>query len=229
MSPASFTPALGQPALTGVYDMAIRLLTRERVWRGALLRQVNPAGGDAILDVGCGTGSFAIMLKRAVPRAHVVGLDPDPAVLEIAAAKARAAGLDIEWRQGFASEAAGLGSFDKTVSSLVFHQVSLSGKRGGIAAMFQAVRPGGEVHIADYARQRSAWMRALFRLTVQQIDGVSDTQPNADGALETILSDLTGSAVRPEAIVRTATGAISLFRAFVPASATSPRRQVPSK
>lgn len=219
-SQTSFTPALGLSGFTHAYDMAIRLLTRERVWRGVLLRQVRPVNSDAILDVGCGTGTFAIMLKRVAPRAHVVGLDPDPAVLKIAAAKARAAGVDVEWRQGFASEAARIGSFNKAVSSLVFHQVPLSGKRDGIAAMFHAVRPRGEVHIADYARQRSVWMRALFRLTVQQIDGTTDTQPNADGALETILSNLTGNAVQPESIVKTATGAISLFRAFVPAAAT---------
>ncbi|MFB9773962.1 class I SAM-dependent methyltransferase [Sphingomonas yabuuchiae] len=75
-------------------------MTRERTWRGALLRQLAPKEGESILDVGCGTGSFAIMLKRAAPGARIVGLDPDPAVLAIAAAKARAAGVEIEWREG---------------------------------------------------------------------------------------------------------------------------------
>ena len=30
MHPTNFTPALGWPQLTGAYDLAIRLLTRER-------------------------------------------------------------------------------------------------------------------------------------------------------------------------------------------------------
>lgn len=123
MTKAAFTPALGYPALTGAYDVALRLLTREGVWRAALLAQVAPRNGDAVLDVGCGTGSFAILLKNAAPGARICGLDPDPAVLDRAAQKAANAGVDIEWRQGFARDAAFHGTFNKVVSSLVFHQV----------------------------------------------------------------------------------------------------------
>lgn len=214
MEQAGFTPALGRPGLTRAYDLAICLLTRERTWRSALLRQLAPMKGESILDVGCGTGSFAIMLKRAAPGARVVALDPDPAVLAIAASKARAAGVEIEWREGYANDAANLGeSFDKVASSLVFHQVPLPGKREGIGAMFQAVRPGGEVHIADYALQRNKLMRTLFRVTVQLVDGVADTQPNVDGIIEAILADLTGEETSAQRVIGTPTGAISLFQA----------------
>ena len=77
--------------------------------------------------------------------------------------------------------------------------------------MFAAVRQGGEVHIPDYASQRGI-MRALFRLTVQQIDGLADTQPNAEGALEAILSNQSGAPVGPTRVIPTPTGAISLFK-----------------
>lgn len=217
MQEISFTPALGVPGLTRSYDLAIRLLTRETVWRSMLLRQVAPRNGETIIDVGCGTGTFALLLKKAAPGARIIGLDPDPVVLELAAKKAHAAGLKIEWRQGLAVDAAGFnGDLDKAVSSLVFHQVPITGKRNGVAAMFASVRLGGEVHIADYAQQKSNLMRSLFRITVQSIDGVSDTQPNADGALERILAECNGSAVEARAVVNTATGTISLFKAVVP-------------
>lgn len=218
MSDQSFTPALGRLGSVGFYDRAIRLLTRELVWRAALLRLVSPQAGELILDVGCGTGTFAIMLKRLCPAARIVALDPDPDVLRIAARKGMEAGVSIEWRQGYASDAEALGAAaDKAVSSLVFHQVPMAGKRDGIAAMFAAVRQGGEVHIADYASQRGI-MRALFRLTVQQIDGLADTQPNADGALEAILSDRSGAPVEATRVIPTPTGAISLFKVQRPAS-----------
>ena len=217
MNNTAFTPALGSGRLTGAYDLAIHLLTRERRWRDALLAQVTPGSGETILDVGCGTGSLAIMLKRAAPGARVIGLDPDPQVLAIAADKAKRAGVAIEWRQGFAKDAAAFaGAVDKAVSSLVFHQVPPAGKREGLAAMFAAVRPSGEVHIADYARQPGLLMRAMFRLTVQMVDGKADTQPNVDGALETELAALTGTQVHPTLVVPTLTGAISLFRATRP-------------
>ena len=214
MQATSFTPALGRAAFTGSYDRAIRLLTRERIWRAALLRQVAARAGESILDVGCGTGTFAIMLKHAAPAARIIGLDPDPEILAIAAGKADRAGVSIEWHQGFARDAAEFsGTLDKSVSSLVFHQVPVDGKREGVAAMLAAVRPGGEVHIADYARQRSWLMRALFRLTVQRVDGLADTQPNADGALEANLAEGGSRGGSATLVVPTPTGAISLFRA----------------
>lgn len=214
---APFTPALGRRGLTGAYDFAIRLLTREREWRTALLDQVAPLGGQTILDVGCGTGSFAILMKQKAPGARIIGLDPDPDVLARAEIKARKAGVDIEWRQGFASDAAALGEhLDKAVSSLVLHQIPLAGKRSGIEAMFAALRPHGEIHIADYARQESPAMRFLFRQTVQCLDGVADTQPNADGAIEAILTELSGSPASAQRIIPTLTGAISLFRLSTP-------------
>lgn len=218
MKDTQFTPALGLPGLTGGYDLAIRLLTREAVWRNMLLRQVAPLSNETIIDVGCGTGTFAMMLKRAAPAARITAIDPDPDVLDRARRKAEAASIAIDWRQGFARDVADLGSFDKAVSSLLFHQIPLAGKREGLAAMFACVRPGGEVHIADYALQRGALMRALFRLTVQTLDGRADTQPNADGVLERILSGYSAAVVAPQAVVPTATGAISLFKSTRPSS-----------
>lgn len=216
MEEQGFTPALGNAAFTGVYDGAIRWLTRERVWRAALLEQVAPQPGETILDVGCGTGTFAVLLKRAAPDARIIGLDPDPDVLAIADDKAARAGVAVEWRQGFAQDAADFaGTLDKAVSSLVFHQVPLARKREGVAAMLGSVRRGGEVHIADYARQPSLLMKALFRLTVQRLDGLADTQPNADGALEAILrSAVSPAAAKPRLVLPTPTGAISLFKAI---------------
>lgn len=211
MARAEFTPAAGFVGLTPVYDVALRVLTRERRWREALIKQIGPRPGDAILDVGCGTGTLAIMMKRRVPGARVVGLDPDPAVLALAAAKARRAGVDIEWHRGFAQDAELLGKFEHVISTLVFHQVPPDGKSAGLRAMFAAVRARGTVHVADYCRQPDWLMRQLFRF-IQIVDGRRNTQANADGAVERILESLGGRPARPENIVRTPTGAISLFR-----------------
>ena len=211
MREAGFTPALGHSALTPLYDLAIRVLTREHRWREVLVEQINPKDGESILDVGCGTGTLAIMLKRRSPRARIVGLDPDPAVLATAEEKASRAGVEIEWRLGFARDAAAFGEFDQVVSTLVFHQVPPEEKLGGIQAMFDAARDGGSVHIADYCRQPDWLMRQLFRI-IQTVDGKPNTQANADGAVEKILASLSGTQALPKTIVRTPTGAISLFR-----------------
>ena len=211
-SPArDYVPALGFAALTPLYDAVLRFATREAVWRSALVLQIGPKTGETIVDVGCGTGTLAVMLMRCAPGARVVGIDPDPVVLEIAARKAREAGVDVEWRRGYARDAAllGAGAADKIVSSLVLHQVPTPEKAAAVAAMFDAVRPGGEIHIADYARQTGA-SRLLFTI-IGLVDGFANTRPNADGALEELLLASTGLPVRARQVVPTVTGAISLF------------------
>ena len=216
MTESEFTPALGYSALTPFYDGAIRLLTREAVWRGMLLDAIGPRDGEAILDAGCGTGSLAVEIKRRAPRAHVVGLDPDPDALARASAKAAGAGVDIEWRHGFARDCAAFsGEFDQTVSSLVLHQIPLGEKRAGLLGMFKAVRSGGTVHIADYCRQPSVLSRQLFRF-IQLLDGFDNTQPNVEGAVERLLAEAAGTPVKPHAVLSTPTGAISLFEAKKP-------------
>ena len=208
---SDFTPALGRPWLTAYYDAAIRILTRERSWRAQLLRLVAPRAGESIVDVGCGTGTFAIMLKKCAPLARIVGVDPDLQVLAIAREKAESAGVTIEWRRDFARNLGSEGSeFDKAVSSLVFHQVPPAEKEAGISAMLRAVHPGGEVYILDYAAQPGWLMTRLFQI-VQRLDGWENTQANADGAIERILAALNGSPVKPKAVIRTPTGALSLF------------------
>jgi SAM-dependent methyltransferase len=141
---SDYTPALGHALLTPLYDAAIAAMTREGRWRGALLRQVSPAAGDVVLDVGCGTGTFALMLKRAAPEANVLGLDPDPAVLKRAESKAQCAGGEITFVRGFARDAACIDGprLTKAVSSLVFHQLPMTEKRLGLRAMHDALAQG---------------------------------------------------------------------------------------
>lgn len=215
---ADFVPALGHHALTGAYDRVLALTTRERRWRAALLALTAPEPSDRIIDVGCGTGSFALMLKQACPDAQVVGVDPDEAVLKIARAKAARAAHPVEWRQGFGdnlpdvlADVLGGQRATKVVSSLVLHQCPLPVKRKILKAMFDVLAPGGQVLIADYGLQRSRLMRLLFR-QVQALDGFEHTQPNADGILPHLMSAAGFKAVEEVQVVPTPTGSISLYR-----------------
>ncbi|MFE0151440.1 class I SAM-dependent methyltransferase [Nonomuraea sp. NPDC059007] len=212
MTGPAFTPALGRLAPTRLYD-AVAALTRERLWRGLLAMHAAPRPGDVIVDVGCGTGSLALLLNRVEPRARVIGVDPDPDVLALARRKAAAAGAEPEWRTGMGdalTEIVEAGSASTAVSSLVLHQCPVAMKRAVLASMFAVLRPGGRLVIADYGLQRTALMRTAFRI-VQLADGRADTQPNADGILPALMTEAGFCAVREAEVVSTITGSISVY------------------
>src|SRR6266508_1068991 len=78
------------------YDLQVWLLTlgRDRAFRRKIAALARLREGDAVLDLGCGTGSLAIEAKRLVgPTGAVKGVDPSPEMIARAVVKARKAGL----------------------------------------------------------------------------------------------------------------------------------------
>jgi len=209
----AYVPALGDHRLSPFYDTTVALMTCERTWRRAFIKQIAPAPRDVILDVGCGTGTLAVMLAQICPGASVYGIDPDPDILSRAELKARSAGVLVHFAKGYAQETAAAGVRpNKIVSSLVLHQVPLAGKRSAVLSAFAALRSGGEFHMADYGEQKSPLMRFAFR-QVQALDGYANTQPNVDGILPALMAEAGFCGIETTQVIPTPTGAISLYRA----------------
>jgi ubiquinone/menaquinone biosynthesis C-methylase UbiE len=220
MTDKAFTPALGYHVLTPLYDLAIAGLTRESVWRTALVEAAALKPGERVLDVGCGTGSLLKRLQERYPDAVLTGLDPDPAVLTRARKKPQGPGRPPVFHQGYLKEGyiKAHGPFDVIVSSLVLHQVPMAVKHSLLTLMRQGVAAQGRLLIADYSWQRTALMRFAFRNTVQRLDGRIDTQPNADGVLPALLFEAGWTDVQEMRVIQTWTGSISLFTARLPPS-----------
>lgn len=119
-----------------------------------------------ILDLGCGTGSTTLMLKRAFPQAEVIGLDLSPHMLVMAEYKAKQAGLDLQWLHGQA-EATSFPdeSFDVVTASLLFHETPPEIAQQILLECFRLLKPGGEVIILDGNQKtlrHTEWLTDIF-------------------------------------------------------------------
>jgi demethylmenaquinone methyltransferase/2-methoxy-6-polyprenyl-1,4-benzoquinol methylase len=125
------------------YDRMNLLMSmgRDGRWRRLGVRASRAQPGDAALDVCCGTGDFAVELRRAVgPSGRVVGLDFSPQMLAVARRKCSA----VEWQQGDAL-ALPFADGEFAAACVGFGVRNLSDLRRGFAEMARVVRPGGRV------------------------------------------------------------------------------------
>lgn len=120
----------------------------------------------SILDLGCGTGTTTLMLKRRFAGADVVGLDLSPQMLVVADHKAREANLEITFRHGNAM-ATGLpeASFDVVCATLLFHETPPEVAKTILQESFRLLSPGGQVLVLDGNQKtlRTAdWLSNIF-------------------------------------------------------------------
>lgn len=211
---ATYTPAAGHHLLTPLYDLGVALTTREALWRNRLVELLSPQEDDVILDIGAGTGSLATLLARQNPATRYYGIDPDEAAINIAQAKAVRAGTSPVFKVAHFSKDAvsGWPKPTKATLCLVLHQVPLDEKLRLLREIHSTLDAGGMLFIADYGEQRSWLMRTLFRSTIQRLDGVSDTQPNADGVLVPLMAQAGFAQIEEPAQFNTITGSISILK-----------------
>lgn len=211
----TYTPAAGYHFLTPLYDFGVAVATRERLWRDRLVRHMALAKGEVILDIGSGTGNLVLAIARRTHGVRYFGIDPDQAATRIARTKTARLDPLPEFRVGFfsASAVADWPAPATIAICLVLHQVGMEEKARLLREAWRRLAPGGALYVADYGEQRSRLMRLLFRLTVQQLDGVHDTQPNADGVLPVLMRDAGFDDVREIETFRTPTGAITILQA----------------
>lgn len=109
---------------------------------------------EAVLDVGCGTGSMLHRAREARHQGRLVGLDPDRAML----ARARRR-TDIEWVAGTAADACWDQEFDlATMTGHAFQcLVDDDELHRSLVAIRTALRPGGRFAFETRHPQVHAW------------------------------------------------------------------------
>ena len=208
--PRSFIPAAGRDWLLPLYDPLQWLLGGDALKR-PLIEQAALASGMRALDIGCGTGSLTLLLKRLHPGVEVVGLDPDPKALAIAKRKADRAGLAIALDRGFSDQLPyPEASFDRVFSSLMFHHLDQEVKSATLREVRRVLTPGGSLHLLDFGPPRSGLSRALAHV-LHRAEHLRDN-------LEDRITAFMGQAgfVHPEEVAHRGTlvGSLSYYRAL---------------
>jgi (2Fe-2S) ferredoxin/ubiquinone/menaquinone biosynthesis C-methylase UbiE len=138
--------------------------------RAAQLAGAVAAGASRMLDVGGGSGAYAIAFAQANPRLRAEVFD-QPAVLAIARRHIREAGLEerISMRVGDLRTDEFGGGYDLVLISAICHMLSEEENRNLLARAYRALAPGGRVVIQDFllrADKTGPRTAALFSLNM---------------------------------------------------------------
>jgi SAM-dependent methyltransferase len=159
--------AFEDPRLAAIYDA----LDGDRGDLDVYARIAEELGGQRVLDVGCGTGTFAILL--ADRGFDVAGVDPALASLDVA--RAKPGGDRVRWIHGDAASLplleVDLATMTGNVAQAIVERADWEATLGGI---YDALCPGGylvfETRDPAYRAWRE-WNRAAS-YGVTEIDGV---------------------------------------------------------
>jgi ubiquinone/menaquinone biosynthesis C-methylase UbiE len=204
-----FVPAAGTDWLLPFYDPVDHLLRGGRAKEG-LLRQARIPAGARVLDVGCGTGTLAILTKRQHPGAMVVGVDPDPKALAVAQRKAARRGVEVTFDQGYCQ---GLpypdGHFDVVLSSMMLHHLSRDVKRAMFREVSRVLAPSGHFHAMDFGPPRGPFSRLVARL----MRGHASIADNLEGHLPQLMREAGLCSVDETGSVTRLIGSLAYYKA----------------
>ena len=161
------------PATRGVtipwahsYDRvtALLMLGREPKFRSMTVDLAAVQAGERVLEVGCGTGSLALVAaRRAGPAGKVYGIDPDPVMIATSREKAAKARLDVAFEVGLIEKLPfEAGEFDVVLSSLMLHHLPDDLQKLGLAEVRRVLKPGGRFLAVDIEPPAASLARKLL-------------------------------------------------------------------
>ena len=144
---------------TAAYYERYRLAYPDRlIARVAALAGLTP--GDAVLDLGTGTGMLAIGFAK--PGMAVTPMDPEPEMLAAAEAAAGAAGVTVRWKAGGSGDLApDLGPFRLVTMGRAFHWMDRAATLGMLDRI--VTRDGGVAlfHDTHPPVEENGWFKLL--------------------------------------------------------------------
>jgi len=176
-----------------------------------LVARLEPAAGDSLLDVACGTGIVARIGREKLGRgARIVGVDAAPPMLAVA----RSAEATVDWRQGSAMSLPV--PEGERFSLITCHQglQFFPDKPTAVREMRRVVAPGGRIAVACWvALSELPAARELNEIAERHVGPIADSRHSFGDAqaLEALLVDAGFTHVRVDTVshdVRLGDGAL---------------------
>lgn len=119
--------------------------------RKSTVKAARLKAGEAVLDVGCGTGDLTLRAARRVgAEGRAAGIDASPEMVKIARRKAAKKGRDIDFRVAPIEDLPFTdGEFDAALSSLMIHHLPDDLKLRGLVEVRRVLKPGGRLVVVD--------------------------------------------------------------------------------
>ncbi len=143
------------------YDLLMGFVTlgREQAFRQRIADLARLQPGEIVLDVGCGTGTLAMVARQRVGETgRVSGIDPSPQMIARASRKAVRRGLAIDFQVGVIEHLSFPDqSFDVVLSTFMMHHLPDDLKRRGLAEIARVLKPGGRLLVLDMKGPAGPW------------------------------------------------------------------------
>ena len=135
--------------------------------RKTMVKNIVELKPSLVLEVGCGTGSNLMLLKKQAPHVRCIGLDTSPDMLNLARQKSKDSG--IEWILGEYSAQ----SLDPVLATseapdVILFSYALSmfnpGWEESVELAHRQIKPNGRVCIVDFHYSKYIWFRKWMQM-----------------------------------------------------------------
>lgn len=189
MKQKDFIPAFNYDFLTPFYDFLTNLLGFGYKEREKIVNLLQLKNSEKLLDVGCGTGTLVIVAKDLHPKNDIIGIDIDQNILRIAQSKTNEKELKIKFINASADKLPfDTSTFDVVVSTLIFHHLPLSVKKGAIKEIKRVLKNNGRFLLVDFGKADGLLLKLLYNLEVWlHIKEAETLKDNVEGVICALL------------------------------------------